>query len=105
MKRILFITSLVLVSSLALADSHSDSQGQGSQGKGGEGRGGGRLQRMQQHLNLSDEQVSEIRSIKQNGGSREDVRAVLNDEQRAMMKQHRQRKGAERHPPPEDEGV
>ena len=40
-------------------------------------------------FSLSDEQAAEIREIRANGGSREDVRAVLTDEQRVLMDEHR----------------
>jgi Spy/CpxP family protein refolding chaperone len=49
---------------------------------------GDRLARMQQHLGLSDDQVAEIRGIRKNGGSREDVRVILNDSQRAQFDEH-----------------
>jgi Spy/CpxP family protein refolding chaperone len=55
-----------------------------------------RLQRMQQHLGLSEEQVAQIRDIRAQGGTREDVHAVLTEEQRSRMaqarKQHRQQR-------------
>lgn len=56
-------------------------------------RGGDKLARMQQHLGLSDEQVAEMRTIRDNGGSREEMNAVLTDEQRAQLDQMRQRHG------------
>jgi molybdenum-dependent DNA-binding transcriptional regulator ModE len=44
-----------------------------------------RINRMREHLNLSDEQVSEIRSIKDSGGGRDEISAVLTDDQRQQM--------------------
>ena len=44
-----------------------------------------RINRMREHLNLSDEQVSQIQSIKENGGGREEIAAVLTDDQRQQM--------------------
>ena len=44
-----------------------------------------RLSRMQQHLNLSEGQVSQIRGIHENGGGREEVAAVLTEDQRQQM--------------------
>jgi hypothetical protein len=44
-----------------------------------------RINRMREHLNLSDEQVSQIQSIKENGGGREEIAAVLTDDQRKQM--------------------
>ncbi|RLA48817.1 MAG: hypothetical protein DRQ98_14385 [Gammaproteobacteria bacterium] len=55
-----------------------------------EGKGGGdRMARMQQNLGLSDQQVVQIRHIRDNGGSREEILAVLTDEQLALMKKRR----------------
>ena len=61
-----------------------------------EGKRGGvdRMARMQENLGLSDEQMEQIREIRENGGGREQIRAVLSDEQRALMKERRgQRQG------------
>ncbi len=52
-------------------------------------RGGDRMARMQEHLSLSDDQMKQIREIRENGGSREEMRAVFTDEQRALMKERR----------------
>ena len=48
-----------------------------------------RAARMQQALGLSDAQMRQIREIRQNGGGRDEIRAVLNDEQRAILDEHR----------------
>jgi Spy/CpxP family protein refolding chaperone len=48
-----------------------------------------RMQRMQEHLGLSDEQVQEMQRIREQGGSREEMQAVLTDEQRTQMAQAR----------------
>jgi len=48
-----------------------------------------RLSRMQKHLDLSDDQVSQIREIHKNGGGREDVATVLNDDQLSQVRNHR----------------
>ncbi len=55
----------------------------------GKHHGGDRMARMQENLGLSDEQVEQIRHIRETGGSREDMRAVFTEEQRALMKEHR----------------
>jgi hypothetical protein len=61
-----------------------------------------RLARMQQHLGLSNQQVSQIREIHANGGGREQVRAVLTGAQIEMMEEHRRsRQGGRRGGPPE----
>ncbi len=52
-------------------------------------RGGDRMARMQEQLGLSDEQMKQIREIRENGGGREEMRAVFTDEQRALMKERR----------------
>lgn len=61
----------------------------------GQGKGPN-LERMQQHLGLSDEQVAQIRQIKAEGGSREDIEAVLTDEQRQKMVEHRKQRQGKR---------
>ena len=53
-----------------------------------------RLSRMQKHLNLSDEQVSQMREIHENGGGREEMGAVLTEDQRAKVGKH---KGSKKH--------
>ncbi|MEP5764402.1 MAG: hypothetical protein ABJ308_07400 [Halieaceae bacterium] len=79
--------ALVAGTSLALAQMSGE---EGRKGQGGmRGDPQQRMQRMQQHLGLSDEQMSQMREIRENGGSREDMRGVLNDEQRAKIDQHR----------------
>ena len=76
---------LIAASSLALAGG----------GRGG-GERGDRMARMQEHLGLSDAQVEQMREIRENGGSREDMRAVLTDEQRTLIEEHRAQR-RERH--------
>jgi Spy/CpxP family protein refolding chaperone len=79
----------LLILALAASSVHAQSSGKG-QGHGMRGPGQGqRMQHMQQALGLSQEQVDQIRSIRQNGGGRDEVRAVLSDEQRTMMDEHR----------------
>jgi hypothetical protein len=95
--------SLLLAASTAWAERPEGSQGQGKRGD--------RMARMQEHLGLSDAQVSEMKEIRANGGSREEVRAVLSDDQQAQMHEYRKnhpRKGGQggegrRRPPPEDQ--
>jgi hypothetical protein len=48
-----------------------------------------RMERMQKNLGLSDQQVAQIRQIRDNGGSKEEILAVLSDEQRELMKKRR----------------
>jgi len=56
-----------------------------------------RMERMQQHLELSDEQVAEMRRIREEGGGRDEVRAVLTDEQRDKFDQMRERHRKQKH--------
>jgi len=57
--------------------------------------GGDRLARMQKNLGLTDDQVKQMREIRERGGSREEMRAVLTEEQRVIM-QERRRQASER---------
>ena len=77
------LSSILLLALVAATAEAGQGKGQGNRGNGP------RMQHMQQALNLSDEQVAQIHDIRANGGGRDDVRAVLNEEQRAMMDQHR----------------
>jgi Spy/CpxP family protein refolding chaperone len=103
MKRIL--TSLILMILLATT-AHAKPERNGD----GQGRpeGADRVGRMQQNLGLSDEQVRQIREIRENNGSREEIRAVLTEEQRGLMKEHRKHRqgsgGQGRSAPPAEEG-
>ena len=59
--------------------------------KGGEqGDGARRAAHMQEQFGVSDDQLSQMREIREGGGSREDIRAVLTDDQRSQMQQWRQ---------------
>jgi len=48
-----------------------------------------RISRMQEHLGLSDEQVAQMQGIREQGGSREDMQAVLTEEQQAKLAEKR----------------
>ena len=50
---------------------------------------GDRMAKMQQNLGLSDEQVAQMRQIYGNGGSKEEVLAVLTEDQLEIMKKRR----------------
>ena len=61
------------------------------------GKGGDRKRRLQQ-LDLSDEQKMKIQNIRKEGGSREEVRAVLTPEQQAKLNTaHEKNNGAGAH--------
>ena len=70
-----------------LTEEQQEKLGELRQG-GGEHRGK-RLDHMKQELDLSDEQAQEIRTILDEGGSREDVREALTDEQQEKLKELR----------------
>ena len=74
MKALILALSLTLVSSAVLAQSESEPPS---------GNKVAKLERMQNNLGLTDEQVEQMRDIRQAGGSREDMHAVLNPEQQA----------------------
>lgn len=85
MNRILpSIILLIFIASTAQAAPSGRGNGQGMHG-----RQSMQMQHIQQNLGLSQEQADQIRSIRQNGGSREDIRNVLTEEQRAQMDEHR----------------
>lgn len=48
-----------------------------------------RLTKMQEQVQLSDEQVAKMREIRESGGNRSEMRAVLTEEQAAQLKQLR----------------
>ncbi len=79
MKRALILTlSLAVASAAAFAGDHEGKRGSGD-----------RMARMQESLGLSDDQMEQMREIRKNGGSREEMHAVLTDEQRALMEERR----------------
>lgn len=52
-----------------------------------------RTAKMKEYLNLSDEQVQEMKAIREQGGSREEVQAVLTDEQKTLLAEKRKHHG------------
>lgn len=86
---------LALISGTAavLAEKEGDRQGANGGQRGNPEQRMQRMQRMQEHLGLSDSQMSQMREIRENGGSREDMRAVLSDEQRSTLQKHRAQRG------------
>ena len=56
---------------------------------------GDRTRRMKTHLGLSDEQAEQMKSIREAGGSHEEVRAVLTEEQQAKLDAIKKRHMAE----------
>ncbi len=88
MKRLLMVIGLALVSISAFTFA-GDSERQ----HGGEDR----MAQMQERLGLSDEQVKQLRQIRENGGSREEMKEVFTEEQHAMMKERRAQNGGKGH--------
>jgi Spy/CpxP family protein refolding chaperone len=85
-KSLIIILGLALASSMALAEKSQDGRGKGNPEQ--------RMQRMQKHLDLSDQQMSQMREIHANGGGREEMRGVLTEEQQAKAREHRQARKA-----------
>lgn len=87
MKAFILTVALALVSTTAMAE-----------GKGGPHGGGKKhMSRMQQELGLTEDQVTQMREIRQSGGSKEEVQAVLTPEQQAKANELRTESRAERH--------
>ena len=80
MKALILALSLTLASSAVLAQSGNEPPS---------GNKVAKLERMKNNLGLTDEQVDQMREIRQAGGSREDMHAVLNPEQQAKAAKHR----------------
>jgi len=94
MKQLIAIVStllLILSSTTTMAEGQQNGQRQGKSGNDN------RAAKMQQRLGLTDEQIALMREIRQNGGSREDVRAVMTDEQRATMDELRRQRSVQRY--------
>ncbi len=88
---------------LALATVHhamAQDEQRGNGQRGPHGNPEERLERMRDHLGLSDEQMAQMREIRESGGSRRDMRdqmrEVLTDEQLDMMREHRAQRGGKR---------
>jgi TolA-binding protein len=104
MKRLIVYVLLMLMSSVTV-HAQSGSEGDGdrqdpsqnqsqSQNRGQSQKGGGdRIAQMQKNLHLSDEQVKQMHKIREDGGDRKQIRAVLTDEQRALMRERRKSQG------------
>jgi TolA-binding protein len=104
MKRLIVYVLLMLMSSVTVhaqsgsegdgdrqEPSQNQSQNQNQKQNRGQGQkdGGDRIAQMQKNLHLSDEQVKQMRKIREDGGDRKQMRAVLTDEQRALMRERR----------------
>jgi len=50
------------------------------------------LSKLQKHLQLSDQQMSKMRKIREDGGTRKEIFAVLSNEQKAQLKEDKKNK-------------
>lgn len=81
------LKTVVVIAALAAAPlALAEGYGQG----GGKRGGGGHAAHLQEQFGVTDQQLQQMREIRENGGSREDARAILTDEQRSQIDQHRQ---------------
>jgi len=91
------IVLLFLFSGTAYAQTGPDGdlQEPGQSQRQGKGKSHGqqgsaeRIARMQKNLGLTDDQVKKMLEISERGGSREEMRAVLTDEQKVIMRERR----------------
>ena len=91
MKALIIAVGLALVSGMALAQPAGAPPG----GPKGDGKRPP-IARMQDDLGLTDEQVKKMREIRDQGGSRAEMQAVLTPEQRVKMAAHREEHAGER---------
>ena len=92
MKNILMISALA--GSLLAAAAHTGTASPPSEEERAQ-----RLERMQVHLQLSDEQVAQIQQIRADGGGRDEIRAVLSEDQQAKLDEARKRHGGKHNGP------
>jgi len=80
MKKVLtLVLCLAMTSAVTFADEMKSKQGNGD-----------RMAQMQRNLGLNDEQVAQMRQIRDNGGSKEEILAVLTEDQLEIMKKRRE---------------
>jgi len=94
-KRIVMALSLALLSSMALAQAQTQPAAQPPAASTSGLKPGQKVAppaQLKNDLNLTDEQVKKMREIRDNGGTRQEIQAVLTPEQRtkqaALRKQH-----------------
>ena len=78
MKNLVMALSLAVASNVAFAQPDADTKGGPQRGERGK-----RIVHMQEELGLTDEQVEKMREIREAGGSRKEMRAVLTPEQQS----------------------
>jgi Spy/CpxP family protein refolding chaperone len=91
MKKLLI--SIMLITLFAATVHAAQNQSDDRQGNASKKQ---RSAQMRKELNLTDAQVAEMKKIRQNGGTKEDMRAVLTDEQRAKVDSMREQAKARR---------
>lgn len=77
-KLLILIVCLIMTSVAALAADEKAKQGNSD-----------RMAQMQKNLGLTDQQVAEIRRIRDAGGGKDEIMAVLTEQQIEIMKQRR----------------
>jgi Spy/CpxP family protein refolding chaperone len=87
------IVSIILLSLLAATTLSAQS---GSSPQNPEAAKGQRMAKLKKELNLTDQQVAEMKQIRENGGSKEEVRAVLTPEQQTKMDKLREQAKSQR---------
>jgi len=85
----LIVYILLLLISSATIHAQSDSKEDGERQGHVQQDGGDRIAQMQKNLDLTEEQVKQMRKIREEGGDRRQMRAVLTNEQRALMRERR----------------
>jgi len=86
MKRLIVIVSTLILTLSATAVMAKGNQGGYRQSSPGYGNRGAQ---MHEKLGLSNEQITQMRKIRANGGSRQEMHGVLTNEQRATLQQYR----------------
>jgi len=84
-----WLIAAACVAALGAGSVYADSDSHAKSAQGGDRKE--RMQRMREHLDLSDAQVEQMRAIRESGGSREEMRAVLTEDQQAKFDAARQR--------------
>ncbi|MEE4193008.1 MAG: hypothetical protein V2I66_15630 [Halieaceae bacterium] len=96
---------IALALTLGAAPLYAGDESRGGQQRGPHGTPEERLERMRTHLDLTDEQVVQMRAIQESDASRWDkrnqMREVLTEEQLELMREQRAEHGGKRHGKPD----
>jgi Spy/CpxP family protein refolding chaperone len=94
-------TVIILILTLGAVGTMAQEESRPGMHRGPHGNPEQRIERMRQHLGLSDDQVVQMQEIQASDASREEkreqMRSVLTEEQRNMIREHRLQKGGKRH--------